>query len=311
MSSQGIGFGKVILFGEHFVVYGLPAIASAIDSRTVATVEKSKSYELVDNRPETPGYKKEKFSQQEESLKIIFNTMKIDPVKTPVKIVLGGDLVAASGLGASAASCVAIARALSKEFGLGLNDEQINSVAYEGEKGYHGTPSGIDNTAATYGGLIWFWKGTPPVMERIPLRQPVEIVMADTGITANTTEVVGGVKKRKEAEPEKFKKIFMEEEKLLADARAALEAMDLQRVGKLMDRNHELLREIGVSCKELETLVDTARGAGAVGAKITGTGRGGNVVALTPGKALQEKVAKAVEAKGFRALRIRIGIKHA
>jgi len=308
MASHGEGFGKVIMFGEHFVVYGIPAIASAIDSRTTAEVAKSGKYELVDNRPATPSYKKEKFSQQEESVKIIFNTMKISPEKTPIKITLGGDLVAASGVGASAASCVAIARALSKEFEQNLNDEKINAVAFEGEKGYHGTPSGIDNTAATYGGLIWFRKGNPPTMERISMKQPVEIIMADTGITADTTAVVGDVKKRKEAEPEKFQKIFAEAEKIMADARAALEEMDLPRVGTLMNRNHELLQQIGVSCPELETLVETARKAGAIGAKITGTGRGGNIVALTPGTELQEKVAKAIEARGFRVLKTRIGI---
>jgi len=309
MASTGIGFGKTILFGEHFVVYGLPSIASAIESKTVATVERSGKYELVDNRLETPGYKKEKFDQQVDSTRRVFEAVKIDPAKTPVKITLAGDLIAASGVGASAASCVAIARALSKEFNLNLNEEQINAAAYEGEKGYHGTPSGIDNTVSTYGGLIWFKKGTPPLMERISMRQPAEIIIADTGITSDTAAVVADVKKSKEADPAKFEKLFSEEEALAKKARAALESSDLPLVGKLMDENHALLQKIGVSCPELEDLVSTAKNAGAIGAKLTGTGRGGNIVALTPGKQLQEQVAKAIEAKGFRALRTRIGIK--
>lgn len=305
---KGIGFGKVILFGEHFVVYGIPSIVSAIDKKTVAVVERTSGtgWTLDDRRQATPGYKEEKLEQQRESIERILKAAGIDTSRNPIKIVFEGDLVAASGIGASAASCTALARALSDEFGLGLPDERINELAYEGELAYHGNPSGVDNTAATYGGLIWFIRGKP--IEQIRIKEPVGIVMGNTGLVANTKAAVAGVRERKEKEPEKYTKIFERAEKLAYEARKALEAYDLETVGGLMDENHKLLQAIEVSCKELDFLVELARNHGALGAKMTGGGLGGNMVALTPGRELQERVARAIEREGFQALRTRIGV---
>jgi mevalonate kinase len=306
MTGTGRGFGKVILFNEHFVVYGIPAIAAAIGDSTTARVEPSDEFELVDERRETPGYKREKLEQQKDSLKRIFEAMNIDVEKNPVKITLGGKLLAASGLGASAASCVAIARALSDHFNLNLDDNQINNIAYEGEKGYHGDPSGIDNTAATYGGIIWFQrKKEGNVIERIKLRKPVEIVIGNTGRVADTKRAVAGVKERRERYPERYNRIFEEARKLVFDARSVLE--NLKKVGELMNKNHKLLQDIEVSSEELDYLVEIALENGAFGAKLTGGGLGGNMIALTPGKELQERVAKAIEKEGFWVIRTTVG----
>jgi len=300
----GYGYGKVILFNEHFVVYGIPAIASAIDKKTIAEVKKCKSNDIIhDNREATPGYKEEKKEQQKESIERIKRAMDIDEC---IEIWLHGDLRAASGIGASAASCAAIARAIADEFGMELSDEEINEIAYEGEKAYHGSPSGIDNTCATFGGLVWFVKGKG--MERLKIEKPVEIVMGDTGLVANTKKAVEGVRQRREKYKEKYDEIFGEAEKLVYEAREALMKMEWKKVGQLMNKNHELLQAIEVSCKELDFLVDIARQHGAYGAKMTGGGLGGYMVALTPGKELQEKVAKAIEKEGFYALRTKIGI---
>ena len=308
MDSIGEGFGKVILFNEHFVVYGIPSVAAAIGDTTVAKVEDSEEFELLDNRPETPGYKKEKLEQQKDSLNRIFKAMNIDVEKNPVKITLEGDLLAASGLGASAASCVAIARALSKHFNLNLDDEQINNVAYEGEKGYHGNPSGIDNTAATYGGVIWFQrKPDGNIIERIKLKEPVEIVIGNTGKVADTKKAVAGVRERKEKYPEKYNQIFEEARKLVFDARNALEDFDIRRVGELMNKNHKLLQEIEVSSEELDLLVEIALENGALGAKLTGGGLGGNMIALTPEKDLQKRVAGAMEKEGYQVIKTTLG----
>lgn len=152
---------------------------------------------MDDKRKETPGYKQQKLAQQKDSLNRIIKAAGIDTTRSPIKIILGGDLIAASSIGASAASCAAIARALSTYFDLGFPDDKINELAYEGEKGYHGMPSGIDNTAATYGGLIWFKKGTPNLIERIQLKEPVEIVLGNTGLVANTAAAVAGVRERR------------------------------------------------------------------------------------------------------------------
>lgn len=309
--SEGYGFGKTILFGEHFVVYGLPAIACALSSKTTATVEDSKKYELVDNRPATPSYKKEKYDEQIESNNNIFAACDVNVKKTPIRLTLGGDLYAASGVGASAASSAAIAHALNEHFNLGFDDEKINEIAYEGEKGYHGKPSGIDNTAAVYGGLIWFEKNLddgPNTMDRLKIAQPTEIVLGNTGLTSSTKKVVGDVKANKEADPEKYDKIFTEYTDIVNSARDALISGNLKTVGELMSANHKLLQEITVSCDELDLLVETALDAGAYGAKLTGTGRGGLMHALTPGKELQDKVAIAIEGKGVKTFKSRIGI---
>ena len=303
--SEGYGFGKVILFGEHFVVYGIPAIASAINDKTLATVEDSDRFEMVDNRNETPGYKVKKKQEQEASMDFIFQAVGME--RPNIRITLAGDLLAASGVGASAASCAAIARALSGHFNLSFDDKRINEIAHEGEKGYHGTPSGIDDTAATYGGLLWFKKGDPNQIDLISIREPVEIVMGNTGLTSDTKEVVGEVRKQKEGNPEEYERIFKEEEELVKGARKAFEDYDIKKIGELMNKNQELLEKIGVSCKELNDLINTARENGAWGAKLTGTGRGGYMVALTPGKELQDKVAKAIQDKGFMVLKTSIG----
>ncbi len=306
----GHGFGKVILFNEHFVVYGVPSIASAIGAKTAALVERrlGSGVELKDDRPETKGYKDEKLSQQKESLDRMLKIMNIAVDRSAFKITLGGDLIAASGVGASAASCAAIARAFSDELGLNYSDEKVNEIAYEGEKGYHGNPSGIDNTAATFGGLIWYRRdGSSQLMERMRLRKPVEIVMGNTGIVADTKAVVGGVKERKDKEPEKYDRLFKNAEKLVHDARKQLEEFNLERLGAQMNENHVLLQQIGVSCPELDALVDLALASGAIGAKMTGTGKGGYMVALTPGKELQERVANAIERKSVQAMRTTIG----
>ncbi len=310
---SGYGQGKVILFGEHFVVYGAPAIVSALSAKTIATVERMSEgqYELVDLRPATPGYKEQKAKEQAASLDNIFRAMNIDPRRSPVRITLSGDLVAASGVGASAAGCAAIARALSEEFGLGYDDERINEIAFEGEKGFHGTPSGIDNTAAVYGGVLLFRRRENeqrPYFERISVHRAFEIVEADSGKVASTREVVADVRKMKEAHPEKFERILISYDSIVSEAVGALREGNLVRLGELMNLNMELLRQIGVSSDDLERMIAIALRHGALGAKLTGTGRGGLMFALTPGRALQQKVADALHQEGYTTFISTIGI---
>ena len=307
---EGIGFGKAILFNEHFVVYGVPAIVSAIGKYTTAKIEPFDRPELKleDNRNATPQYKEEKLEQQKDSLNRILRAMNIDTSKDGLKIELGGNLYAASGIGASAASCVAIAKALSEYFNLNLSDDEINDIAYEGEKGYHGTPSGIDNTASTFGGLIWFEKSNPNIMERISLHSPIEVVIGNTGKVADTAAAVAGVKERKEKNPDKYNDVFERAKNIAFLARRAFNDEDLEEVGKLMSENHKLLQQIEVSSRELDFLVDVARENGAFGAKLTGGGLGGNMIALAPGKDLQEQVANAIEKEGFQVLKTSIGV---
>lgn len=309
---RGSGFGKVILFGEHFVVHGVPGIVSAIDSTVDAEVKKTgEGITVRDERTGEGDYTQKKRVEQKESIERMLRTMGIDPEKAALEIWLGGALPGFSGIGASAASSVAIARAIAEEFKMVLSDEKINEIAYEAEKAYAGTPSGIDNTAATYGGLIWFKRnlsGGPNTIEKLRLREPVEIILGNTGIVADTKEMVAGVAARKKKNPEKYNLVFKQAEDLAFASRKALEEFDLRRVGRLMNENHRLLQEIEVSCKELDYLVNLAREKGALGAKLTGGGGGGCMVALTPGKDLQEAVAVDMEKEGFQVLRTKIGV---
>jgi len=309
MSGEGIGFGKAILFNEHFVVYGLPAIVSAIGKYTIAKIEPSdkSGWNINDNRKATPNYKEEKIQQQKDSINRMLKKLNIDLSKQGINITLDGTLYCASGIGASAASCVAITRALSQHYNLDLSNEEINETAYEGEKGYHGTPSGIDNTASTFGGLIWFEKTDNNVMDRITIHNPVEVVMGNTGKVADTTAAVAGVKERKEKNPEKYDQIFDRAENIAYLAKDAFQDEDYQELGKLMNENHKLLQQIEVSSRELDFMVKLARDNGALGAKLTGGGLGGNIIALTPGRDLQDTVANAIEKEGFQTLKTIIG----
>jgi mevalonate kinase len=309
---RGSGFGKVILFGEHFVVHGVPGIVSAIDSTVDAEVKKiGEGITVRDERKGARGYTQKKRAEQKESIERMLRTIGIDPEKAILEIWLGGNLPGFSGIGASAASSVAIARAIAEEFRMDLSDGKINEIAYEAEKAYAGTPSGIDNTAATYGGLIWFKRNLsegPNTIEKLSIREPVEIIIGNTGIVADTKEMVAGVVARKKKNPGEYNLLFKQAEDLAFATREALEEFDLRKVGKSMNENHRLLQEIEVSCKELDYLVNLAREQGAFGAKLTGGGGGGCMVALTPGKELQEAVAAALEKEGFKVLRTKIGI---
>ena len=300
------------MFGEHFVVHGVPGIVSAIDLTADAEVKRIGEGIIVkDERKGVKGYTERKRTQQKESIERMLKTMGLDLEKRSLEIWLGGSLPGFSGIGASAASSVAIARAIADEFEMILSDEGINEIAYEAEKAYAGTPSGIDNSAATYGGLIWFSRNLnegPNTIERLSIREPVEIVIGNTGVVADTKEMVAGVAERKKENPEKYDPLFNQAERLAFQARKALEDFDLRKVGRLMNKNHDLVQEIEVSCSELDYLVNLARQQGAFGAKLTGGGGGGCMVALTPGKELQEAVATAMEKEGFQVLRTKIGI---
>lgn len=309
---SGSGFGKVILFNEHFVVHGIPGIVSAIDSIASAVARRTEEgIRIVDERKTAKGYTQKKKIQQRDSINRMLKAMNLDEERTSIEIKLGGNLPGFSGIGASAASSVAIARAIADEFGMDLPNERINNIAYEAEKAYAGTPSGIDNTAATYGGLIWFKKslvGKANTIQKLGLKEPVEIIIGNTGIVVDTKTMVEGVAARKSEAPEEYAQVFKQAEDLALKARYGLNAFNMKKVGQLMNKNHSLLQEIEVSCEELDYLVNLSRGQGAYGAKLTGGGGGGCMVALTPGKKLQKKVASAIEKEGYQVLKTKIGI---
>jgi mevalonate kinase len=308
--AKGTGFGKTILIGDQFVLEEVPAIVSAIPFETVATVERiaGDGWILVDNRIEVPGYKEKKKEQQVRSIDKILEVMKIDVKKYPIKITFGGTLLAGSGVGASAASCVSLARALNAEFDLGYSIEEINRVAWQGEFPYHGIASGVDNTASTYGGLLLFQLiNGQQHFERIKTPKPFEIVLANSGITANTALLDEITEQQKKDDPGLFASRLKMITAQAYDMRQALEAGNLETVGKIMSNDHKILVDMQFSHETLDYLCRLALEKGAWGAKVTGGGRGGYMVALTPGEKLQDTVASAFAKEGYKLIRAVIG----
>jgi mevalonate kinase len=289
-------FGKLILFGEHFVVYKAPALVGAVASSTDCAMEftDKPGVEIIDNRPAVPNYKTKKAEEGEKAVDLVLKHFNLED--RGVKLTFGGDLCCVSGIGASAAQTVSLSRAIAQTVPLELTEEEINAGGYEGEKGYHGTPSGIDNTAATFGGLLKFQRTDgDPIFEKKQIKVPIRIVYASTGITASTTEVVGDVRAKKEKDPEWFEALMKRYLALVEKGEKAMEEGDLMELGKLMDENHILCQELTVTCKESDELCEAARKAGALGAKMSGTGRGGLMLALTPTEEVQNAVAEALE----------------
>jgi mevalonate kinase len=308
--AKGTGFGKTILIGDQFVLEEVPAIVSAISFETETTVERTtgEGWVLEDNRSEVPGYKEKKKEQQALSIDRILEVMNIDVKKNPIKITVGGTLLAGSGVGASAASCVSLARALNAEFKLSLPIEEINRVAWQGEFPYHGVASGVDNTASTYGGLLLFQLiKKQQHFEKIPTPKSFEIVLANSGITANTALLDEVTEKQRKENPELLASRLKTITSQAHDMKKALEAGDLKNVGQIMSTNHKLLAEMEFSHEILDYLCKLALEKGALGAKVTGGGRGGYMVALTPGKKLQDTVASAFDKEGYKVIRASIG----
>jgi mevalonate kinase len=303
--AKGTGFGKTILIGDQFVLEEVPAIVSAISFETETTVERidGEGWVLEDNRIEVPGYKEKKKEQQVGSINRILEVMNFDVKKKPIKITVGGNLLAGSGVGASAASCVSLARALNEEFKLGYPIEEINRVAWQGEFPYHGVASGVDNTASTYGGLLRFWlKDGKQNFERIKTPKPFEIVLCNSGITANTAALDEFIEVQKKENAELFASRLKTIVSQGVEMKQALEAGDLEKVGRVMTENHKLLVDMNMSHEILDFLCKLALENGALGAKVTGGGRGGYMIALTPGKELQDKVASAFEKAGYKLI---------
>ncbi len=310
---MGRGYGKTILIGDMFVYLGIPAIVAAIPQCTVAVVREGREqgWTLSDNRPEVPGYKEAKRGQQIRSISDILSWLGLsDRPGIRLEIELGGDLVAGSGIGASAASCVSIVRALNEKFSLGLSDDEVNYAAWRGEFAYHNKPSGIDNTASCFGGVLVFRQDSSTEsnhIERLRLAAPVEAVLVNSGVTVDTAGKRAHIAAFERKDPTKFASYLELITAQAAEMKGALVRGDLRRVGELMNENHRLLIEMDLSHPEIVRMARAAAEDGAWGAKVTGGGRGGYMLALTPGPELQDRVADRFENEGYITLRTVIG----
>jgi mevalonate kinase len=293
--------GKIILFGEHAVVYGRPAIAAPV-TQVHADVEVTDSRQpgIWIDAPDISLHAELGALPDPHPLSVlIIGTLKAVGItyKLPLTIHIHSTIPVASGLGSGAAVSVAIARALSAHLGLPLTDDQVSQLAYGTEALYHGTPSGIDNTVVTYACLVYFVKGQS--IETLRVGAPFTIVIGDTGIPALTKESVADVRRLWEREIPHWEKVFDQVGDLAKRARVAIEAGAAPLLGDLMNQNHELLKTMTVSSPELDRLVHVARSTGALGAKLSGGGRGGNMIALVkPDRA--EIIANALRTVGAK-----------
>ncbi len=297
--------GKVILFGEHAVVYGRPAIA-------VPVVEvKARAVVSADPRA-APG----QVRIQAPDIGLEANLDKLPenhPLAAAIRAVLAAlnlsrspacllrvtsTIPVASGLGSGAAVSVALIRAYSAFLGQPLPDDRVSALAYEIEKLHHGTPSGIDNTVITFARPVYFQrKPDGPSIETFNVPQPFQIVIGDTGVYSPTVVSVAAVRKAWQAETERYESLFDEIGNISWAARKAIEVGKPSELGLLMENNQDLLRQVGVSSPELERLVQAAKSAGALGAKLSGGGRGGNMIALVE-EGAATGVMQALQAAG-------------
>ena len=276
--------GKVILFGEHAVVYGRPALAVPVTQvQATATVSENARGGVRVEAPNINLSSALSSLAPDHPLATVINSVfsTLGVTRPPAcTIYLQSTIPIAAGLGSGAAVSVAILRALSAFLGHPLPDEQVNRLTFEAEKLHHGTPSGIDNTVITYSRPVYFLKEQP--IETFRAAAPFTIVIGDTGVQAPTKESVGAVQKLWNDNSAHWEKVFDQVGKIVLEARQAIEQGKPARLGALMDANHALLQEMTVSSVELDTLVQVARTAGALGAKLSGGGRGGNMIALVP-----------------------------
>ena len=274
--------GKIILFGEHAVVYGRPALAIPVSEvQATATVSANPRGGVWIESPGIELSCELSLLTTEHPLAAVIHSAfsALGITRLPAcTIHLESTIPVAAGLGSGAAISIAILRALSEHLGARLSDEQVNRLAFEVEKIHHGMPSGIDNTVITYARPVYYIKGEPIKTFRVGAE--FTIVIGDTGISAPTKESVGAVHRLWETDMLRWEKIFDQVGEIVWEARQAIECGDNAELGRLMDANHALLQEMTVSSVELDHLTEAAHKSGAQGAKLCGGGRGGNMIAL-------------------------------
>jgi mevalonate kinase len=291
---------KIILFGEHAVVYGRPALAVPV-TQVHADVDISDSDRLGIwiNASDVNLHAEVNTLLSDHPLASVIHNFLFLARQSPfpnLEIDIHSTIPVASGLGSGAAVTVALVRALSSHLNYPMTDEQVNAFTFEIERLHHGTPSGIDNTVITYARPVYFVRGKP--IETFSVGQPFTLVIGDTGISAPTKASVGDVRRFWEADQAKWEGVFDEIGRIAIQARNAIEEGNKKALGELMNQNHVLLQQMTVSSPELDRLVAAACEAGALGAKMSGGGRGGNMIALVE----EENVREVVEAlKSFGA----------
>lgn len=276
--------GKIILFGEHAVVYGYPAIAVPINAvhlkvSILPVILEEQSIIKIRNlnkNEDIPFSELDITNPIRISVENVF--VHINQKPPNFEMTISSTIPIAAGLGSSAALAVAITKCMSRFLGFSLTNNEVNSLAFKSEEFQHGSPSGIDNSVITLGKPIFFSK--TKTISPIKIKNSIHIILADTGKRTLTKEVVSFVKQRLLTEPDSAKPILAEIGNIVERASEALSNGEIGKIGDLMIRNHNALKKLGVSSTELNSLVTSALENGALGAKLCGGGKGGYIVAI-------------------------------
>ncbi len=308
METHASSPGKIILFGEHAVVYGQPAIAAPVSQLRASAAVADRERKGV--RLLAPDLGQDVLLRDAPGADALAAAVRQLQARAglkrlpPLTIMVQSAIPIASGLGSGAAIVAALIRALARHLQRPdlAENEAVSAMTYEVEKIYHGTPSGIDNTVVSYEQTVYFVRRRPEnLIDLFTSTKSLRLLLADTGIHSSTRLVVGHVRKQWQANQARYERIFVSCGTVAAEARQAIEAGDHFRVGELMDKNQQLLREMGVSAPELDRLVGAAKKAGALGAKLSGAGWGGNMIALVNEQTV-EPVRQALVDAGARTV---------
>jgi mevalonate kinase len=297
---KGQASGKVILFGEHAVVYGRPALAVPLTQvKAEAIVEaagQGKGLLIFAQDLAEEIRLEDAPAHHPLALAARLTLAELHLTTTPQwRVVVRSSIPIASGLGSGAAVSAAVARALADAAGQPLSPSALSGIVYEVDKLHHGTPSGIDNSVISYEQPVYFVRGQAP--RPFSVGQPFTLAIANTGIASPTRAAVADVRLAWKRETSRFEALFDRIAGIVERAQAIITDGIPETLGNLMDQNHSLLQEIGVSSPALDILADAARRSGAGGAKLSGAGRGGNLIALVTTER-QEAVTAAMRAAG-------------
>ena len=310
---RAAGYGKVILLGEHAVVYGRHALAAPLPLAVEARVEDAiDGIEVV-----IPRWGLEQRVRKGDDGPHGLGGMLTDLLSTlglldrSMRIEVFPHVPRAMGLGASSALAVAIVRALDAHYELGLADEEVNRLAFECERATHGTPSGIDNTVATYGQFLSYRRqGDDIRMETVIPARPIPLVVGISGRESLTARTVATVREAWQAHPQRYERMFDQIDELTGEGLTAVREGDLATLGELCNLCHGILNGLQLSTPELEDMVRLARDNGALGAKLTGGGGGGSMLAVCPDDdagAVRTAVRAALEGAGYQAMEVTLG----
>jgi len=322
---KAIAPGKIILFGEHAVVYDKLGVAAAVGIYTTATIEKNKENNIILTDPwRTQKINKKQLKNEMEKIEKLIEEKKFNSIvrlinkdkgvigRYVIGLLLKEDFIPfkiniktnlRKGMGTSASLSSAIAKVVSDFIGIRLSKEKISEISFKGDILCHGgTPSGIDNNTIVYGGFLSFRKSEG--FKKINIKDEIPIVIGDTKKKVNTADMVSRVKALQEKNA-KVRNAINDIEEISKEGIKAIKQNNLIKIGELMDQNQEKLRLLNVSTPQLEKLIKASKEAGAYGAKLTGAGGGGCMIAVTDE---QENVAKAIRKAGGDAIISSLGV---